>query len=214
MRELGHWSHAAALVPLVGLFSACVLAQGQGVDTLPGNAERNAQLLVPPGHGTLRQDDITLTLLVGDLQLKVTPLEEWVLRLIAPDTWSRLSSLAAIHQEQVVLRTGMQDPALFLVSFFSRVPGTVFRPEEVQLVNRGRRQRPLLIRPVTAAWGSERLEQEVTQLAVYAFSEGVELEQALTVEYGLEVASGWAEILRRLEVERSRARARAGLGPT
>ena len=90
----------------------------------------------------------------------------------------------------------------------------MFRPEDVQLVNRGRRQRPLLIRSVTSGWGAERLEQEVTQLAVYAFSEGVELEQALTVEYGLAVASGWEEILRRLEVERARARGRAGLGPT
>ena len=88
-----------------------------------------------------------------------------------------------------------------------------FHPQDVQIENRGRRQRPLLIRPLTAGWGEERLKQEEAQLAVYAFAEGVDLEQALTVAYGFEVGSGWEEILRRLEVERGRARARAGLGP-
>ena len=128
MRGPRRWSHAA-LVPLVGLFSACVLARGQGVvDALPGDAERSARLLVPPGHGTLRQDDITLTLLAGDLQLKVTPLEEWVLRLAAPDTWSRLSSLAATHREQVTLRTGMQDPALPGLLLQPRPRGPCFVP--------------------------------------------------------------------------------------
>ena len=178
----------------------------------PGNAARAAdELLVPSGFGSLRQDDITLALDAGDLQLKVTPLEEWVIRLTAPDTWSRLSALAVTSRPEVERRTG--DPAsLFLVSFFSRVPGATFRPDDVELVNRGRRLRPVLIRPVTSGWGAQRLEPEEAQLAVYAFSADVDLEQPLLLEYGLETGSGWEEILRRLEAERSRARARAGLG--
>ena len=65
---------------------------------------------------------------------------------------------------------------------------------------------------MTPAWGSERLEQEEPQLAIYAFAGDVDLEQALSVEYGLEANSGWDDILRHLESERERARTRAGLG--
>jgi hypothetical protein len=52
----------------------------------------------------------------------------------------------------------------------------------------------------------------VTQSAVYAFPAEVDLEQSLVVDYGTELGTGWDEVLRRLEAERGRARARAGLG--
>ena len=82
----------------------------------------------------------------------------------------------------------------------------------MELVNRGQRLRPLSIRPVTSGWGAQRLDAQETQLAVYAYAEGVDLQQPLTIEYGMETSTGWDEILGRLEAERVRARARAGLG--
>jgi hypothetical protein len=178
----------------------------------PGSSpNRGDELLVPSGFGSLRQEQITLTLQADGLELKVTPLEEWVIRLAAPDTWSRLSALAVTSREEVERRQPGAT-SLFLVSFFSREPGTPFRPDDVELVNRGRRHRPVLIRPVTAGWGEERLAQEQAQLAVYAFPM-VDLEQGLTVQYGTETASGWDGVLRLLEAERGRARARAGPAP-
>lgn len=205
-------SRPTALLAMVAL-QGCAAGLGPGQEQPAPDAAGTTELLVPSGHGSLLQDDVTVTLRGEEIVLKVTPLEEWVLRLTAPDTWSRLSSLAAVHREEVARQTGVDNPSLFLVSFFSRTPGVPFHPQDVQIENRGRRQRPLLIRPLTAGWGEERLKQEEAQLAVYAFAEGVDLEQALTVAYGFEVGSGWEEILRRLEVERGRARARAGLGP-
>ena len=200
----------AALVS-AGLACGCAVAPLPfGSD--PGiGGQSGDDRLVPPGYGSLRQDDVTLMLDAGDAQLKVTPLSEWVIRLTAPDTWSRLSALANAHRDRATRRAG-GPVTLFLASFFSRVPGTTFRPNDVELVNRGRRQRPLAISPVTPGWGSERLEQEEPQLAIYAFTGDVDLEQPLTVEYGLEASTGWDEILRRLESERGRARTRAELG--
>jgi hypothetical protein len=49
------------------------------------------QALVPAGFGSLRQEEITLTLTVGSVLVKVTPLAESVIRLTAPDTYQRLS---------------------------------------------------------------------------------------------------------------------------
>ena len=201
-----------ALVIATVAFQGCATsAQPETERTAPA-AARVSDLLVPSGYGSLLQDEITLTLRAGDLILKVTPLEEWVIRLTAPDTWSRLASLAEAHRGEVAGRTGIDDASLFLVSFFSLTPGASFSPQDVQVENRSRLMRPLLIRPLTTGWGQERLQQEEAQLAVYAFSERVDLEQGFTVEYASQVSSGWETILRRLELERGRAVARSGLG--
>ena len=206
---------AAQLAPAVVLgllLQGCAAAPGLAVGKPADAVDRTEGLLVPGGNGSLLQDEITLTLRADSVTLKVTPLEEWVIRLTAPDTWSRLSSVSSVHRAEVVRQTGIANPSLYLVSFFSQTPGAAFHPHDVQIENRGRRQRPLVIRPLTPGWGEERLEQERAQLAVYAFPDEVDLEQPLTVEYGDDVGSGWDAILRRLEMERGRARARAGLG--
>jgi hypothetical protein len=142
----------------------------------------------------------------------VTPLEEWVIRLTAPDTYARLSALAASHRAEVTRRTGVETASLFLVSIFGRTAGATFRAEDVQLVARGRRLRPLVVRELTSGWGEGRVEPEQTQAAVYAFPEAIDLEQAIGVEYGMEPSTGWEPILQRLEAERGRARGRAGAG--
>ena len=99
---------------------------------------------------------------------------------------------------------------LFLVSFFSEEPDERFVPEEVQLVSRGIRLRPTAIIAITPSWGERRLRQRVTEMAVYAFSDNVDLESDLVVAYGLEQTGAWSVILRSVQAERARARARAG----
>jgi hypothetical protein len=163
--------------------------------------------LPPPGHGTLRQDEISLPLTSGALRILVTPLEESATRVTAPDTYRRLSGLSNAHRNA----PGMGESAtLFLVSFFSEQPDQRFVPEEVQLVSRGIRFRPTSIIAVTPSWGERRLRQRVTEMAVYAFSSNVDLESDLTLAYGLDQTAAWSAILRRIQAERARARARAG----
>lgn len=206
MRRAAAWALAAL---------ACGCATAPGAET-PGPAladtptsAREESLLVPPGHGTLRQDEVSLVLAADGVLLKVTPLEEWVTRLTAPDTWSRLNSLAATHGAEAARRAG-EPTRLFLVSFFSATAGASFRPDDVRLVSRGSRLRALAVRAVTGGWGTERLEAERTETAVYAFPATADLEQPLTLEYGTESTSAWTGILRRLDQERARARARSG----
>lgn len=57
--------------------------------------EIRQEALVPAGFGTLKQDQFTVSLRSGPLLLKVTPLDESVIRLSAPDTYQKLHSLAA-----------------------------------------------------------------------------------------------------------------------
>ena len=49
-------------------------------------------------------------------------------------------------------------------------------------------------------------------MAVYAFSSEVDLESDLILAYGLEQTRSWSGVLPRIQAERARARARAGIG--
>ncbi len=167
---------------------------------------------LPPGFGTLRQDDVTVTLLRPDMQIKVTPLAESITRVTAPDTYERLASLARAHRETMERRNpGLREAELFLVSLFSELPDVAFEPEDLNLVSRGFRYRPLAIVPVTPGWVSRRLQPRRTEMAVYAFDPGLDLETDLEVEYRETRSRSWDGILPQVEAERARARSRAGL---
>lgn len=185
----------------VGIPGGCALPPGTVVGGEPG-------ALPPPGFGTLHQDEVTVTLVSGDLQIKVTPLDESVTRVTAPDTYRRLSGLAGRFGPEGVRATGTPSTTLFLVSVFSETQDAAFVPEELQLLSRGTRLRPSAILPVTPGWSQRRVEQRRTEMAVYAFAEGVDLESDLVVVYGLVESGAWSAILPRIQAERARARAR------
>ncbi|MGD2045563.1 MAG: hypothetical protein PVJ80_00610 [Gemmatimonadota bacterium] len=161
----------------------------------------------PPGYGTLRQEDVSLFLQSGDLQIMVTPLHPSVTRVTAPDTERRLAGLLAAHTP------GSDGTGLFLVSFYSDQPDVAFTPEEVQFISRGLRVRPRDIVPITPSWGEQRVGQRRTEMALYSFGDGVDLESPLVLAYQFDQSSAWSGILSRIQGERARARARAGVGP-
>jgi len=175
----------------------------------PEGAAVEASELVPPGLGTLVQDQITLRIQKDQLLIKVTPLDEQVIRLTAPDTYGRLQSLARAHGERAA--RGMVSPSLFLVSLFSYQPDVTYEPEDLLLVNRGIRYRPRGIAPITPSWGTQRLGQQETRMAVYAFDGGMELETDLIVEYQELRNEIWRDrIIPLLKAEEAKVRARAG----
>lgn len=187
-------------------------ASPQGSGEAVAQEKRAETDLVAPGYGTLRQDEFTVSLRSGALLIKVTPLTESVIRLAAPDTYDRLHALAESRRSEAAAATLGVEPELFLVSFFSYEPNVEFQPEDLQLVQRGRLLRARTVLPVTPGWGKQRLQQQETQIAVYAFGEPIDYEQLLVVRYGLEESGGWDRIIRVLEVERAKVRARTPAG--
>jgi hypothetical protein len=162
----------------------------------------------PTGFGTLRQEDVSMGLTSGDLRLLVTPLQRSVAHVTAPDAERRLTALATAHAEP-----GREDGSgLFLVSLFSDRPDVGFVPEDVQLIAQGFRLRPSRIVPLTPTWGQRRLRQREQEMAIYDFGVGVDLERDLVLVYGLVQGAQWSAILQRIQAERARVRARAGLG--
>ena len=177
--------------------------------TETSSPEQQGKVLVPSGFGTLKQDEITVSMRTGPLLIKVTPLDEYVIRTAAPDTYNRLHALAESKRSDATARSGDTTPQLFLVSFFSYQPDVTFAPDDLQLVHQGRQMRATIL-PMTPNWGTQRMQQQEQQTAIYVFTDDVDYDLPLTVQYGQQARSeAWTQIISKLEVERARILARA-----
>ncbi len=174
--------------------------------------------LPPPGYGTLRQEDVSLALQVGSISIQILPLDEWVTRLLAPDTYQSLHSLheaLADSVQQIARQQGIGRPTLFFVTFFGLQERARFEPEIVTITSQNRFFRPVAILPRSPQWSRRQLNQRETASAVYIFDEGIELREPFTVSYDVLTSNRWERVLRVLDRERSRAisRARADRDP-
>jgi hypothetical protein len=197
---------------VASLAAACSAAPPSGEQVGP-TADSNSEELPPPGFGTLRQDDFTIGMASGSVQMKITPLDESVIRLAAPDTYQRLHGMAASRSERVrqaAQTAGIRgDPKVFLVSFFTRDRQATFEPTSLQLLNQGILYFPQGILPLTPDWGRQQLLQEKTESALYLFAPEIDLDVALEAEYRGARSLDWVSIIRTLQAERGRVVSRA-----
>jgi len=174
--------------------------------------------LVPPGFGTLRQDDISLRLQRFGLQVRATPLDESIIRLLSPDSYRATSELKrskAAEIAAVARRNGVRSPSLWYVSFFAVERGeTRFSPMEFIITNVGRDFRPLDVIPLTPGFGEQRLRQNGRQDALYVFDGQLDVQQPLTVSYETSRNTDWASLLQQIERERALVKSRAAAGRT
>jgi len=144
-----------------------LVAQAGGPGGAPVDAAGDT---VPAGFGSLRRDDIVLRFATDQLQLQLLPLDERVIRLLAPDTYRSLAQLLESRRAEVAeaaQRAGMSSPTLVLVTFYGQAPGARFTPEDVQLPNRGQLYRPRAIVPLSPTWNSLQLDQRQQAVALY-----------------------------------------------
>lgn len=201
------------LAPLYGFLVLAACSSNPhplGAQTGAATAQDSTHKLVPPGFGTLKQDEFTVQLRNDALQIKVTPLSEIVIRTAAPDTYDRLRKIAESRRGEAEKLAGANtNLELFLVTFFSYAPDTEYQPEALQITHQGRQMRPAAIVPITAGFGQQRLKQQANQMAVYAFHGPIEYEQSISVRYINDQSDVWSAILQKLEVERAKILARA-----
>ena len=174
-------------------------------DTVPG--------LPPPGFGTLRQDDISLRLTISNLQVRATPLDESIIRLLSPDSYRALSELKRSKSEAIAAvarRNAVRQLSLWYVSFFAVEQGeTRFSPREFIITNVGRDFRPLDILPITPGFGEQRLRQNGRQDGLYVFDGQLDVQQPLTVSYETARNDSWGQMLPQIERERALVKSRA-----
>ena len=201
------------------LLAACASAPGTPTPNTapresraPSTATDSAPALVPAGFGTLRQDDIALRLLVDQVQVRAIPLDESVIRVLAPDSYRSLHGLRESKREAIDRLAGrymLRERNVWLVSFFGLAPDARFQPGELTLSVSGRDYRPLEILPLSAGFGEQRLAQRETQTALYLFADGVNLNQPIIARMQGREDPSWADIVQRIEQERALIRGRA-----
>jgi hypothetical protein len=175
-----------------------------------------AQDTVPAGYGTLRRDDVVVGLATGTIEVQVLPLDEHVIRLLAPDTYRSLTQLVqsrAAEIAEAATRGGTEHPTLVMATFLGLVPGARFNPEELYITSRGRLFRPIGIVPLSPTWGSFQLEARQQAAAIYLFEPGISVAEQLTVSYQGLSSDAWSHSLRLLDQERARVKARALAAP-
>ena len=176
-------------------------------------ARLSAQDSIPGGYGSLKRDDIAVTLTTDQVEMQVLPLDEQVIRLLAPDTWRSLDALIAGRRaaiDSIAQRAGTMRPTLVMVTFYGLVAGARFSPEIINLTARGQLFRPLGVVPLSARWSSYQLNAREQAVAIFVFDEGISVREDLTVSYGPLSSDQWSRSARLLDQERARVRARIG----
>lgn len=173
-----------------------------------------AQDTIPPGYGTLHRDDIVMRMTTGTIEVQILPLDEQVIRLLAPDTYRSLTRLVQSRSREIrdaAQRGGTDNPTLVMVTFLGVVPQARFNPEDLSITSRGRLFRPVGIVPLSPTWSSYQLDARQQAAAIYLYEPGISVREELTVSYQGLSSEGWSRSLRLLDQERARVKARAQL---
>jgi hypothetical protein len=192
------WAEAAALAAAVGAAPAGLAAQ--------------ATDLPPAGFGSLRQDQVAVMITTDNLAVRVLPLDEHVIRLLAPDTYSSLHALVQSRMAAVAdaaRAVGRDSAAAFFVTFFGLQPQTTFIPDQVSIQSQGIFYRPLSILPLSPQWNDTRLDQRQQASAIYLFDPTIPVLQTFTVFYGNQNSASFDNSITLLQSERARVLARA-----
>ena len=211
-------SRVFALVCVAALVGGCAASTGTGTAAsapVPGipQADTAGLALLPPGYGSLRQDDLSLHIDAGTVLIRALPLDEELIRLLTPDSYRALHDLKEGSRSQIdaiAQRYGGRPVSVWLVSFYGVEPNARFTPGDLIISSGGRDFRPYDILSLTVGFGENRLRQRETQSALYVYDGDVQVDQPVTIAYQGAVDASWEQTLQVIERERAMVRARSG----
>lgn len=193
------------------LLAACAPRTAAGQDPAPadsGNAE-----LVPPGHGQLTQDAITLILRSGSLEIRFTPLDERVTRLLSNDNWESLRNLVASNRERIdsaAARHSIRRPGIAMVAFFGIRSDARFDPQLLTISSRSRLLRPAAVVPLSASFSAQQLDAGAQAMGLFLFDDELPVVEPFSLEYLDATSNDWERRLSRFDRERGRILSRTG----
>jgi hypothetical protein len=170
--------------------------------------------LIPAGFGTLRQDQIAIRLQTLGLTVSAIPLDEGIIRTLAPDSYRTLHALRESKKAALAAlgtRNGMENVQAWYVTFFNIQQGDArFDAFDFLIHSMGQDFRPLDALPLTPGFGDGRVAQRGQQSAIYAFDPQIDLNQPLTVTSLGQQTTVWGDtMLPLIERERSAVWSRA-----
>jgi hypothetical protein len=167
--------------------------------------------LPPAGYGTLNQDDIVVNLRSDDLEIRVIPLDERVLRLLAPDAYASLHGILqtrAAMIDTISRRNGVAVPGILFVTFFGRRAGARFDPQNLSVVIRNQLYRSIGIVPYSSNFNSQQLEIRQQASGLFLFEQTLPVFEPFTISYGVASSDAWEGKLTRIQRERARVMGR------
>jgi hypothetical protein len=174
-----------------------------------------SQDTIPPGYGSLRRDDIVVRFSTGTVEVQVLPLDEQVIRLLAPDTYRSLHALVQSRYNDIAeaaTRAATDKATLVMVTFLGVVDQARFNPEDLNITSRGRLFRPVAIVPLSPTWSSYQLDARQQAAAIFLFEPGSSVREEMVVSYQGLTNNSWSNAIRLLDQERARVRGRAQAG--
>jgi hypothetical protein len=167
---------------------------------------------VPPGFGTLSQNDLALRVRNDELEIRFIPLDHRVIRLLARDAYQSVLGLVETNRrgiDSIASQSGVAQPGLALVSFFGLRPDVRFDAQTLTLLIRNRVFRPIGTLPLTPRFTSGQLGVRDQASAIYVFEESIPVDDSFTLSYGALTSDDWQTKQSTLERERARVAARA-----
>lgn len=206
MARVSRFRKSGALL-ILGLAATASIVSAQESNSLWGQGE-----LPPAGFGTLGQDDIGVRLRTQDFVISIIPLDESVIRLLAPDTYRSMNRLLESKADEIddaARQNGISAPSIFLVSFFGTQTRTRFEAEALTITGQSRLFRPSAFLPMSPSFGDRQVNLRETATAIYIYEDGLRLSDPFTVGYDGVSTDGWARVLRILDREKAAVTHRA-----
>jgi len=188
--------------------AACGGAQGQAT---PGPTPTDAQA-VPPGFGRLNQDDLSLKWSAGDLEIRFLPLNEQMLRLLAPDAYRALHDLRESRRariDSVAKQNGTAEPGVAMVTFFAARSGQQFQPQDLALSVQNQEFRSIGIIPLSANFSGQQLPVRGQASALYVFEMPIPVTQEFALSYQGSRTDAWKDRVMAINREHDRVMLRA-----
>jgi hypothetical protein len=167
---------------------------------------------VPPGYGSLSQNDLALRVRNHELEIRFVPLDPRITPLLARDAYQSLRNLVETRQrsiDSVAARAGVSQPGLALVTFFGQRPDVRFDPQTLSLLVRNTLFRPLGLIPLNAKFATQQLGVREQASAIYLFEQDIPVDDSFTISYAGLVSEDWQGKQSVLDRERARVAARA-----
>lgn len=167
---------------------------------------------LPPGYGSLTQNDLALRVRNDDIEIRFVPLDPRIAPLLAKDAYQSLRMLVETNRraiDSVASPAGVAQPGLALVSFFGLRPDVRFDPQTLTLLIRNRVFRPLGVIPLTSKFTSQQLGVREQASGIYLFEEEIPVTDSFTLSYGALTSEDWQRKQPVLDRERARVAARS-----
>lgn len=188
----------------LSLLAAAVLFSPAGAQ-VPLDSTRADNL--PVGMGQLSLSTVTLQLTNGNLEIRMIPLDERVLRLLTRDSYLSMERLLESERrgiDSVTSTNAVSSPGIAFVSFRGLAPNTRFDPQQLTLTFHGQPFRPVGWVAMSPTFGNQQLDTREQVQALVIFSRVIPVKEAFTLNYLAAVNDTWESRLPRFDTERSR----------